>query len=130
MQTCPKCGYVRQPTDTAPDYECPSCGIIYARYDPARAEQLEAQRAALRAKAAKRVEALADKTVELLNAIDSRLTRIEDKQATFEKEAFRSFATKADVAEAKFSIIVWVVSAIFLAQLLPVAASLVKHYFP
>ena len=57
MQTCPKCGYTRRPTDEAPDYECPSCGIIYARYDPERAEQLEAQRAALRAKAAKRAEA-------------------------------------------------------------------------
>lgn len=29
---CPKCGYVRQPGDTAPDYECPSCGIIYAKF--------------------------------------------------------------------------------------------------
>lgn len=30
--TCPKCAYVRQPTDTAPDYECPKCGIIYAKF--------------------------------------------------------------------------------------------------
>ena len=28
---CVKCGYVRQPTDTAPDYECPKCGVIYAK---------------------------------------------------------------------------------------------------
>ena len=33
-------------------------------------------------------------------------------------------------AEVKNSIIVWVVGPIFLAQLLPVAAGLVKHYFP
>lgn len=26
---CVKCGYVRQPSDTAPDYECPKCGVIY-----------------------------------------------------------------------------------------------------
>lgn len=32
--TCPKCAYVRQPTDAAPDYECPRCGIIYAKYRP------------------------------------------------------------------------------------------------
>lgn len=32
--TCPKCAYVRQPTDTAPDYECPQCGIIYAKFRP------------------------------------------------------------------------------------------------
>jgi hypothetical protein len=30
-----------------------------------------------------------------------------------------NYATKADVAEAKNSVIMWVVSAIFLAQLLP-----------
>lgn len=29
--TCPKCAYVRQPTDTAPDYECPKCGVIYSK---------------------------------------------------------------------------------------------------
>ncbi len=32
--TCPKCGYTRQPADTAPDYECPQCGVIYSKYDP------------------------------------------------------------------------------------------------
>jgi len=26
---CKKCGYKRQQNDTAPDYECPNCGIIY-----------------------------------------------------------------------------------------------------
>jgi hypothetical protein len=36
--TCPKCRYVRQPTDTAPDYECPQCGVIYHKF-------LQAQRA-------------------------------------------------------------------------------------
>lgn len=29
---CPKCGHKRRPTDTAPDYECPRCGIVYAKY--------------------------------------------------------------------------------------------------
>lgn len=43
MITCPKCQYVRQPSDTAPDYECPRCGIIYAKYDPGA----EARRQAL-----------------------------------------------------------------------------------
>lgn len=31
--TCPKCSYTRQPTDKTPDYSCPSCGIVYAKYD-------------------------------------------------------------------------------------------------
>jgi hypothetical protein len=35
MTTCPKCGYVRKPTDTVPDWECPSCNIAYAKYHPA-----------------------------------------------------------------------------------------------
>lgn len=29
---CPKCDYERQPEDEAPDYECPKCGVIYAKY--------------------------------------------------------------------------------------------------
>jgi len=38
VTTCPKCDYIRQPSDTAPDYECPKCGVIYHKY-------IEAQRA-------------------------------------------------------------------------------------
>lgn len=34
MTTCPKCHYTRQPDDTAPDYECPRCGLVYAKYKP------------------------------------------------------------------------------------------------
>lgn len=31
---CPKCAYERQPTDdTTPDWQCPSCGIAYAKYE-------------------------------------------------------------------------------------------------
>ena len=35
MQTavaCPKCRYVRRPADTAPAWQCPSCGIAYAKF--------------------------------------------------------------------------------------------------
>ena len=32
MQSCPKCHYVRKPTDTAPEWQCPSCGIAYAKF--------------------------------------------------------------------------------------------------
>jgi len=31
---CPNCNYTRQPDDIAPETECPSCGIIYAKYTP------------------------------------------------------------------------------------------------
>lgn len=44
-----------------------------------------------------------------------RLIRIEAKQDEFIKH----YATKADLTEAKNSVIMWVVSAILLAQLLP-----------
>lgn len=30
---CLKCKYERKEVETAPDYECPSCGIIYAKYE-------------------------------------------------------------------------------------------------
>lgn len=42
LTTCPKCNYMRKPTDTAPDYECPSCGIIYAKAQ-AVADRLDAR---------------------------------------------------------------------------------------
>ena len=32
--TCPKCGYGRRPTDTNPDWQCPSCQIAYAKFVP------------------------------------------------------------------------------------------------
>jgi len=32
---CPKCHYERKPQDAGPDYECPSCGVIYAKVNAA-----------------------------------------------------------------------------------------------
>lgn len=32
--SCPKCGYVRTPADSAPDWQCPSCGIAYSKFRP------------------------------------------------------------------------------------------------
>jgi hypothetical protein len=28
---CPKCGYERRPTDSAPEWQCPSCQVAYAK---------------------------------------------------------------------------------------------------
>ncbi|MDP2964007.1 MAG: glutaredoxin domain-containing protein [Sulfurimicrobium sp.] len=28
---CPKCNYVRQQTDEAPDWQCPACGVAYVK---------------------------------------------------------------------------------------------------
>ena len=47
MTTCPKCNYTRLPSDTAPDYECPRCGIVYAKVradEPAPVVAAPAQR--------------------------------------------------------------------------------------
>ena len=30
-KVCRKCGYERQESDLAPDYECPQCGVVYAK---------------------------------------------------------------------------------------------------
>lgn len=32
-EICKKCGYERQATDVAPNYECPKCGAVYAKVD-------------------------------------------------------------------------------------------------
>ncbi|MDB5803252.1 MAG: glutaredoxin family protein [Betaproteobacteria bacterium] len=41
-RSCPKCNYVRRETDTAPDWQCPSCRTAYAK---ASAELAAARRA-------------------------------------------------------------------------------------
>ena len=64
-----------------------------------------------------KLEALAEKT-------DTRLHAIEKDLAVLRAEM------KADIANAKNSIIMWVVGAVFLAQLLPVVAGLVKDFYP
>lgn len=64
-----------------------------------------------------KLESIAEKTGERLHAIDKDLAVLRAEM-------------KTSIAEAKNSIIVWVVAAVFLAQLLPVVAGLIKHYFP
>jgi hypothetical protein len=68
----------------------------------------------LEARVAK-LEGLAEKTGEQLRAIEKDVALIRQKQDEFTKH----YATKADLTEAKNSIIMWVVSAVLLAQLLP-----------
>lgn len=35
MQECPKCHYARKPTDNAPDWQCPNCGVAYVKFGSA-----------------------------------------------------------------------------------------------
>ncbi|QHI97551.1 hypothetical protein GT347_05830 [Xylophilus rhododendri] len=55
-----------------------------------------------------KLEALAEKSGERLSAIERDLAVVRS-----------NYATRTDVAEAKNSVIMWVVSAILLAQLMP-----------
>ncbi|MBV8466268.1 MAG: hypothetical protein JO218_10020 [Burkholderiales bacterium] len=36
MITCPKCEYQRKPQESAPDWQCPSCGVAYAKVQQLR----------------------------------------------------------------------------------------------
>lgn len=36
MTVCPKCAYTRQPHDANPDWQCPACGVAYAKVAEAR----------------------------------------------------------------------------------------------
>jgi glutaredoxin len=52
IRNCPKCGYTRKATDAAvPDWQCPSCGVAYAKF-------LEQTQATASASAASRVPVL------------------------------------------------------------------------
>jgi hypothetical protein len=55
-----------------------------------------------------KLEGLADKMVERLGALERDVAVIKS-----------NYATKADISDAKNSIVMWVVSAILLAQVLP-----------
>lgn len=39
---CPKCGYVRLATDAAPDWQCPSCQVAYAKAKASAGEPVAA----------------------------------------------------------------------------------------
>jgi uncharacterized Tic20 family protein len=34
-KACPKCAYVRTESETVPDWQCPKCGIVYAKFGQA-----------------------------------------------------------------------------------------------
>lgn len=46
MTTCPKCHYTRRPGDTSPDYECPKCGVVYAKFNAMSEMEQRIRRAA------------------------------------------------------------------------------------
>jgi ABC-type metal ion transport system substrate-binding protein len=72
-----------------------------------------------------RLEAIAEKTSERLLALERDVAIIKSNYATKADLAQLRAELKVDIAEAKVSIIMWVVTAIFLAQLLP---ALLKRY--
>lgn len=72
--TCQKCGYERVASDTAPDYECPQCGAVYAKVEAhLKREEAEKQRQAIAAKEAE--QAKQGRTVKEAEAEKLRLLR-------------------------------------------------------
>lgn len=67
-----------------------------------------------------KLEAIAEKTTERLGSIERDLAVIKSNYAT----KADVLSTKADIADAKSGVIMWVVSAVLLAQVLP---GLMKH---
>lgn len=59
-KACIRCGYERTETDTAPDTECPQCGVIYTRVESASGASRQA--ASLRLAQAVREQRVASKS--------------------------------------------------------------------
>ena len=66
-----------------------------------------------------KLETIAEKTGERLNSIDLKLVKIETRLDHLEANMATKDGMRAAISDAKNSIIMWVVSAIFIAQLLP-----------
>lgn len=46
MKTCPKCSYTRMAADAkVPDWQCPKCGIAYAKFETQQVEEWAAKKA-------------------------------------------------------------------------------------
>lgn len=75
---CPKCGYQRQAEDTAPAWQCPSCGVAYAKVmgSSARASLDPVERAALHINHGLDVQAPAGSAIDFPHEIDVRVTDI------------------------------------------------------
>lgn len=72
---CPKCQHIRIASDPGPSYECPKCGIVYAKFDSA----VEERDAALRVKLAGRKQhptVLTEQTPNLDDAQPSQVSSI------------------------------------------------------
>lgn len=66
-----------------------------------------------------RIESMDARIGERFKTMETRMEGMDARVGEGFKNVAANFASKADVAEAKNSVIMWVVSAIFLAQLLP-----------
>ena len=69
---CPKCQYLRTVSDLGPSYECPKCGIVYAKFDPA----VEERDAALRLKLAGRKQHPTVSTEQTLKPDDAEASQV------------------------------------------------------
>lgn len=100
METCIKCGYIRQPEDTAPEWQCPSCEVAYSKAEKAvrleqeRQSKEEEERNAAELKAAKKAEKEAKKAAKKAEAekkasekLAAREAQLKEWNTTPEREA-------------------------------------------
>lgn len=84
--TCKNCNYQRQDSDIAPDYECPQCGVVYAKAEKYIEKKAEEERRNIETKRLEE-EKLKNKTEKKERAAKAKLEKQQKTEAERKRRA-------------------------------------------
>ncbi|TPH18492.1 hypothetical protein [Litorilituus lipolyticus] len=98
--TCKSCNYQRQDSDFAPDYECPKCGVVYAKADKYIEKKAEKERKDIEAKNLEE-QKIKDKQEKKERAAQAKLEKKEkaEKEKKRKEQARKKVITKSYIGK-------------------------------